>query len=317
VKNYTVKQYNKHYFEQWNAFVEKAKNATFLFHRDFMEYHSDRFEDFSLLVFDEKDNLVSVVPANRVGETVYSHQGLTYGGFVLEKKIKGNIVLEIFESVISFLKENNCKEIYIKKILSIYCFEPSNEIECFIIQQKGELYRKDLNLIIDYNKDLFISKSKLKHYKKESKRDILIKIENTFELFWDEVLIPRLTLKHDTKPVHTKEEILNLKNKFPNNIFQYNAYYENKIVAGITIFKFNNVVKSQYGATSELGEKLRALDYLFITLINEFKDQFDFFDMGTVTENNELGFNAGLLNQKQELGCSIFAQDFYKLKLND
>ena len=58
LKNYTVKRYEPKYFEEWNAFISTAKNATFLFNRDFMEYHSDRFEDFSLLIFDQ-DKLVS------------------------------------------------------------------------------------------------------------------------------------------------------------------------------------------------------------------------------------------------------------------
>jgi hypothetical protein len=50
-------------------------------------------------------------------------------------------------------------------------------------------------------------------------------------------------------------------------------------------------------------------------LINEYKESYDFFDMGTVTDSNEFGFNQGLLNQKQELGCAVYSQDFYKLIL--
>jgi hypothetical protein len=74
-------------------------------------------------------------------------------------------------------------------------------------------------------------------------------------------------------------------------------------------------VKSQYGATTSLGEKMRALDYLFITLLNEFKDKFDFFDMGTVSENEGKTINQGLLKQKQELGCSISDQKYYSFEL--
>ena len=59
MKNYTIKKYNSEYFTIWNAFVSSSSNATFLFHRDFMEYHSDRFEDYSLLVF-EDEKLISV-----------------------------------------------------------------------------------------------------------------------------------------------------------------------------------------------------------------------------------------------------------------
>ena len=87
MKKYLVRQYQTTDFEVWNAFISVAKNATFLFHRNFMEYHKDRFEDCSLMVFDE-NKLVAVLPANRVEDIVYSHQGLTYGGLVYNEKIK-------------------------------------------------------------------------------------------------------------------------------------------------------------------------------------------------------------------------------------
>ena len=48
----------------WDNFIATAKNATFLFQREFMDYHNDRFEDFSLMVYkDEK--LYAVFPANK------------------------------------------------------------------------------------------------------------------------------------------------------------------------------------------------------------------------------------------------------------
>ena len=87
MKNYTVRKYEVSDFELWNAFISKAKNATFLFHRDFMEYHKDRFNDFSLLIF-ENEKLISVLPANIIENTIFSHQGLTYGGLVYSEKIK-------------------------------------------------------------------------------------------------------------------------------------------------------------------------------------------------------------------------------------
>jgi len=45
----------------WDEFITKSKNGVFLFHRDYMEYHSDRFTDFSIMFFDD-DRLVAVMP---------------------------------------------------------------------------------------------------------------------------------------------------------------------------------------------------------------------------------------------------------------
>lgn len=315
LKTYSVNKYTKGYYNVWNNFISDAKNATFLFHRDYMEYHSDRFEDYSLLIFDEKDNLKAILPANRVGNILYSHQGLTYGGLVLEKFVKYNEVDSYFNSIFTFLKQNKFDELVYKPINIFYQINKSEEYLFSFFKKNAVLMKRELNLCIPFKDDFRISKSKLKHYRKNLKLDLEVESIGDFSIFWNEVLIPRLKEKHNTKPVHSIEEIQYLANKFPNNIFQYNVFYEGEIIAGLTIFKFKKVLKSQYGATTLLGEKLRALDFLYFKLIEKYKEEFDFFDMGTCTETNDLGYNEGLLMQKEELGCSLFNQDTYKIKL--
>jgi len=110
VKNYSVKFYQKSDYTNWNVFIGLAKNATFLFHRDFMEYHSDRFQDYSLIILDG-EKWVAVLPANVVGNEVFSHQGLTYGGLVYNEKLKLASVIEIFKSILSFLNENKIEKL--------------------------------------------------------------------------------------------------------------------------------------------------------------------------------------------------------------
>jgi len=314
VQNYSVRKYTSADYLQWNDFINQAKNATFLFHRDFMEYHQDRFEDYSLLVEDEK-SWIAVLPANRVEDEVFSHQGLTYGGLVYRDNFDETTVISIFESIVNHLKINHFKTFYIKPILTFYVDKNFIEIESSLVQKNANLYRKDMNLVIDFKSNYSISKSKLKHFRRVSSLGLEIREDNNFQLFWNDVLIPRLKEKHRAKPVHSVEEIMHLHSKFPQNIKQFNVYFDNEIIAGITLFVFKNGVKSQYGATTSVGEKMRALDFLFITLINEFKDKVAFFDMGTVSENQGKSFNPGLLKQKEELGCSISSQDFYSLEL--
>ena len=126
------------------------------------------------------------------------------------------------------------------------------------------------------------------------------------------MLIPRLSTKYGVNPVHTLDEIRKLKHKFPENITQFVIYYKGQIQAGITIFKTATVVKSQYGAVTEDGEVTRALDFLFISLINKYKTLgYQYFDMGRVTEDN-----FGLIKQKEELGCYLYPQDTYQIDLN-
>lgn len=315
MKNYSVKPYRESDYSNWNTFIGQAKNATFLFHRDFMEYHKDRFNDFSLLVFENK-KLVAVLPANRVGAIVYSHQGLTYGGLVYSTKLNGEKVENILDSLMSFFKENEVQSFYFKPIPLFYILKGNAEMDFFMLKNGAFLDKKEMNLGINLSMPLTISKSKLKHFRKIEKLDLELVEEKQLELFWKLVLEPRLLEKYDAKPVHTLQEIAALKEKFPNNIKQFSVYFEDVIIAGITLFETETVVKSQYGATTKKGEELRALDFLFINLIRKYKSEGKlFFDMGIVNEDNEKGYHAGLLKQKEELGCSVYSQDFYKINL--
>ena len=51
----------------WDEFVGGSKNGTFLFFRDYMDYHRDRFEDHSLLIWEDNGRLIALLPANREG----------------------------------------------------------------------------------------------------------------------------------------------------------------------------------------------------------------------------------------------------------
>lgn len=315
MNNYTLTKYQTEDYEVWNAFISKCKNATFLFHRDFMEYHNDRFEDFSLLIF-EQSKLVAVLPANRVGNSVYSHQGLTYGGLVFSNRLKNEKLAALLDSLLDFLKNSEISAFYYHPILSFY-LDRGNETLPFLLMKKGgQLYRKEMNMVVNLTLEHQISKSKLKHFKKCEKLGLQIREESSFKPFWEQVLVPRLQQKYQAKPVHNLEEITFLHSKFPQQIKQYCVYQDGVLVAGITIFEFEKGVKSQYGATTDLGQKYRALDFIFISLQKKYQLQGKkFFDMGLANDSNEKGFHSGLLQQKEELGCSVYSQDFYKITL--
>lgn len=315
MKNYSVRPYQESDYELWNTFVSAAKNATFLFHRDFMEYHKERFDDFSLLVFD-KVKLVAVLPANRVDNKVYSHQGLTYGGLVYASKLKIEKIETILDLLFDFFKSKRIEHFYLHPIPSFYLGQGNAAIDFFLMKKGAQLYRKEMNMVAYLPQDIPISKSKLKHFRRTEVLGLRVVEETNFQPFWEKILEPRLVEKYDAKPVHSLAEIQLLHERFPKNIKQFSAYLEDKIVAGITIFEFENGVKSQYGATSKKGEKYRALDFLFISLLDIFQKRGKlFFDMGIVNDSGEKGFHSGLLQQKEELGCTVWSQDFYKITL--
>jgi hypothetical protein len=314
VKNYSVKRYEGREYEKWNAFIGEAKNATFLFDRSFMEYHSDRFQDYSLIVLDG-EKWVAVLPANVVGNEVFSHQGLTYGGLVYNEKLKLASVIEIFKSVLSFLNDNKIEKLQIKLLPSIYHQKPAEELNYALFLANAKLVRRDSLAVIDLSKPYTISKTRKECIRRGIKNNLIIKEELNFKLFWDEVLKPNLDNKHQAKPVHTISEIEMLQRKFPQNIRHFNVYYGDKIVAGTTIFISENVAHPQYVSGMANKNELGSLDFLYHHLITCIFKEKRFFDFGISNEEQGKKLNEGLVFWKESFGASTIVQDFYEVEI--
>ena len=312
MKDYRVTRYTASDYTNWNDFVDQAKNATFLFHRDFMEYHQDRFEDFSLLIFDE-NKLVAILPANRVGDTVYSHQGLTYGGLVYNNKTKLEKVISIFRSILFFLSENKIKKIQIKTLPSIYQDQPAEELNYALFLTEAKLERRDSLAVIDLSTRYFIANGRKEGIRKGIHANLKIKEVYHFEDFWNKILIPNLKNKHETKPVHSLEEITKLRRLFPENIRQFNVYYKEQIVAGTTVFESKKVAHSQYISANESKNENGSLDLLHYHLLTEVFKEKQFFDFGVSNECQGKKLNRGLAFWKESFGASTMVQDFYEV----
>jgi hypothetical protein len=312
VKDYSVKRYQKSDYDNWNTFVNQAKNATFLFHRDFIEYHKDRFEDFSLMVFKDK-RIVAILPASRAGETVYSHQGLTYGGLVYKENLKLASVIPVFKTILFYLNENKITKMQLKTLPSIYHNKPAEELNYALFLAEAQLIRRDTLAVIDLSKPFQFSKIRKRGIQKGINNDLVIKESTDFEPFWNQVLIPNLEAKHNAEPVHTLDEIQLLKNYFDKNIRQFNVYYNDKIVAGTTIFESENVAHCQYISKYEEEENLGSLSFLYDHLISKVFAHKRFFDFGIANENQGKTLNNGLSYWKESFGANIIVHDFYEV----
>ena len=162
-----------------------------------------------------------------------------------------------------------------------------------------------------------ISTVRKRGIKKAKDHQLIIKEDNDFEAFWNQVLIPNLENRYGKNPVHSLSEIQLLQNNFPDNIRQFNVYYNDKIVAGTTIFETKKVAHAQYISATEQKQELGSLDFLFNELLsNVFKEK-PFFDFGISNENRGRNLNKGLLYWKESFGARTITHDFYCIKTNN
>ena len=107
---FDIRRYNPSLADAWNQFVARSKNGTFLIDRNYMDYHQDRFEDCSLVFF-RKNRIYALLPANIVGNTLYSHQGLTYGGLIMDEHCTGSMVFQLFTELNAYLVQMGIKHV--------------------------------------------------------------------------------------------------------------------------------------------------------------------------------------------------------------
>ncbi|MFL1011268.1 GNAT family N-acetyltransferase [Flavisericum labens] len=313
---YKVVRYTPDFYNKWNDFLKVTKNATFLFHRDFMDYHSDRFTDSSLMVY-KKDKLVAVLPANQKGDTIYSHQGLSYGGVVLKSDLKFKDVLYVFYELLKHLSQQGKDVFELKLLPQMYSNIPIQEINYILFILDALVVKKEVLSVIDRKSPLQISKNRLEGVKRGAKNELKIVEENTFEGFWNEVLIPNLSKKHNVSPVHSLAEISDLKRKFPENIKQFNVYHNQKLVAGTTMFLTENVAHCQYISGNSDKNTLGSLDFLFEHLIKNIFENKLYFDFGSSNEDNGKKINTGLQFWKEGFGARSIVQEFYSVEVGN
>ena len=296
-----IRRYRREDKELWNSFVSKARNATFLFDRNYMDYHADRFDDNSFMFY-HKGKLKAVLPANVAGDTLYSHQGLTYGGLLLDKKATVEDVLECFDSLNSWLRENGISKVVYKALPWIYQQYPSEEdLYALTWKCKAQLISRNIASTIVIDNKLKFAESRKSGIRKALSLNIEVGESNDVDGFWH-VLEDNLGNRYNAKPVHTASEMKLLMSRFPNNIKLYVAKMNGEIVGGTLIYVTPQVVHTQYISASVEGKKHGALDLLFDYIINKVYANCRYFDFGKSTEQGGAYLNEPLIFQKEGFG---------------
>ena len=309
-----IVKYSDEYNEVWDAFITTAKNGHFLFSRNYMEYHSERFTDHSLLVFDDKERLLAILPANISGNTLYSHQGLTFGGFIVSLKMTTEIMLNIFAFLMDYLKSIQIEKLIYKPIPSIYAEVSAQEDLYVLFVFNARLFRRDVSSAINLSLPFKYSKGRKWTVNKAKKEYIELCQTTEYAGFW-QLLSKILAYQHEAKPVHSLSEIEYLRNSFPENIKLYVAKKNGEVIAGAVIYETELVAHTQYLANSDEGREIGALDLLLDYLIKDAYIEKKYFDFGISTEEQGRSLNKGLIAQKEGFGASPIVHDFYELDI--
>lgn len=300
--------------DEWNAFVASSKNGTFLFNRDYMDYHSDRFEDFSLMFYRE-GRLYGLMPANRKGDIFQSHAGLTYGGLVMDSQTTAAATVELFRELNDYLRNASFRRILYKCIPWMY-HQMAAEEDLYAIARTcdARLVNRDLGTVIIQRNTIRWERVRRRALKRAIEAGITVERSNDYAGFWN-VLCDNLARTYDSKPVHTLAEIELLHSRFPENIVLYVAKKDEEILAGIVIYVSSQVARAQYSSATPLGKQLGAIDIIYDRIIHRDYASLPYFEFGTSALGDTNVINESLVFQKEGFGGRGICFDRYEWEL--
>ncbi len=311
---FEVRRYTPDKADEWNRFVAASKNGTFLFDRQFMDYHADRFMDCSLMFY--RDNaLYALLPANVKGDVLTSHGGLTYGGLVMSSRCSAKGVQEVFAAMNTYLADLGVRRVVYKAIPWIYHQLPAEE-DLYALTSicHATLIIRDISSAVIGDRPVRFSESRKSGLRKAQRMGLTVKESEDFATFW-QILNANLTAKYGVRPVHSVSELELLHGRFPQAIRLYMVYDGGKPLGGTLLFLTPQVLHTQYISATAEGKAHGAIDLLFNHLINEVYTDYRYIDFGKSTVSDSADLNEQLIFQKEGFGARAVCYDTYEWTL--
>lgn len=317
----TISRYTDEDAALWDDFVWQANNGNIFHTRQFLNYHPPgRFEDHSLIF--RKDNKVhALMPATVKFEghrkILVSHRGASYGGIVTKYHLSVKDAFGMVDILLEHAAENEFKGIDITPPPQIYLTRPCDYIDFALVKNQFGYRKREISSVIPLT---FPEEEILGTFTPESRRavrramklGVVVRESDDYERFYT-ILKKNLKMRHNVQPTHTLDELLKLKEIFPDRIFLHAAYHEEKMVAGVVMFHCNaRVTLAFYISHDEDHQQYRGVNLLFYEIIRQaIRDKFAYLDFGIFTV--DMDPNWGLGRFKESFGAQgVFRDSFLK-----
>ena len=280
-----------------------------------MDYHADRFSDFSLMFY-LAGRLLAVLPAHVSGDTLYSHNGLTYGGLLMSTQLTVAHTMTLFREMNEYLRLQGFKHVQYKCIPWIY-HRLSAEEDLYALYHEchARIIARDFATNIFINGGVRWERVRRRGVTRAQKAGMIVEKSEDFSSFW-KILTDNLANKYGVKPVHTLKEIDLLHSRFPKNIVLYQAVCGDEVLGGVVLYISQQVVHAQYSSATPKGKKLGAIDLIYNQIILNDYQNYPYFDFGRSTENPDgSGLNEQLVFQKEGFGGRGLCYDIYHYEL--
>ena len=238
-----------------------------------------------------------------------------YGGLVMTNKATAAEVLVLFEELNAYLRGTGIAKVRYKAIPWIYHHVPAEEdLYAMFKTCNAQLVGRDISSSI-----IMSNKPKWHHGRKYGitrcrKNGVTIQQSDDYAAFW-QILQGNLQARYGVRPVHTLDEMLVLKSRFPDNIQLYTAQLDGRVIGGTVLYLTGKVLHTQYISSTSEGKHLGAVDALFDCILNKDYANYPIFDFGKSTEGDASTLNESLIYQKEGFGGRGVCYDTYEWRV--
>lgn len=318
-----IRSYTEADAGKWDEAVARSPCSTFLHTRRFLSYHGARFSDLSVICEDEKKRVIGVFPAALKPDDpacVASHPGATYGGLLYREGSGADEVEEMLVGIIEHYRLKGLKYLEYKSVPPHF-HSSFSQADLHAIWKRGaELVRRDLWNVVSLRDRPGYSKHHKRAIGRAQKSGVMARVTDSVASYraFHAMLKACLAERHGVSPVHTPEEMLMLRDKFPRDIALWLAQDgRGQVLAGCWVFVFGTKAwHTQYIASTAEGQDRCATHLMFDGVIKEAeKSRVAFLSFGASTADNGQRLNSGLFDFKAGFGAGAVCHDIYRLGL--
>jgi len=294
-----IKRYDGSKKELWDAFCKASLNSIFLFYRDYMDYHADRFRDHSLLFY-KGNRPVALLPCSeRTQGILSSHDGLTFGGFIMGEHTHQTDMLECADALVQYCKETGIREVFMKPVPLPFRRVASEQDVFALIKNGAELVRSEPSTVTKIRGYVPNNGEKRKcRYALQANLSCRLCEDDADWIQYHRLLAIVLLARHNTAPVHTAAELLLLHKRFPEHMKLFGVFAGKEMLAGTVVYEYHDTVHTQYMASGDEGRNKGALHYCIQSIVEYYADR-EWLDFGISSENQGKTLNTGLLRFKE------------------
>lgn len=315
----SVNEYTPRWKDTWDEFVRESNNGTIFHLQKFLSYHPENRFAWNHLMFSDGNDIIAVLPTAKMGTTLESPIGASYGSFVT-KDIDFGTTLELVDAFSEYCRSNGIERTLLTPPPIIYQHVMSQNLD-YALAYRGYSFDKHyISHAIHLRDEDFLKNfsGTARRYIHKYVREQSLTVEASTDLEAFYPILVENKARHGVKPTHSLDELKLLKELFPEEIILFLVRHRGNPIAGSLNFICNSrVLLCFYNMLLYAYEEYNPIHAVMYEVASwAGKRGFQWIDIGVSQDTkakNQMTPSMGLIRFKEKFDArGIMRSTFYK-----